>query len=66
MVDDRPVHRVAAAASGALILDPVLRRILDVQDETPELALWVTTGSEGSVPAMAWAEELMAVYQQVG
>ncbi|CAL1125924.1 unnamed protein product [Cladocopium goreaui] len=51
-------------ASGALILDPVLRRILDVQDETPELALWVTTGSEGSVPAMAWAEELMAVYQQ--
>ena len=69
MVDDRPVHRVAAAAWGALILDPVLRRILDVQDETPELALWVTTGSEGSVPAMpamAWAEELMAVYQQVG
>ena len=65
MVDDRLVHRVAATASGALILDPVLRRILDVQDETPELALWVT-GSEGSVPAMAWAEELMAVYQQVG
>ena len=55
------------AASGALILDAVLQRILDVKDETPELALWVTTGSEGSVPAMAWgAEELMAVYQQVG
>ena len=46
MVDDRPVHRVAAA-SGALILDPVLRRILDVQDETPELALWVTYGFNG-------------------
>eukprot|EP00435_Cladocopium_sp_Y103_P037337 s2143_g9.t2 len=52
-------------ASGALILEPVLRRILDVEDETPELALWVTTGSERSVPAMGWgAEELMAVYQQ--
>ena len=56
--------RHGAAASGALILDPVLRRILDVHDETPELALWVTTGRDGAGPAVAGPEELMAIYQQ--
>ena len=39
-----------------------MRRILDVHDETPELALRVTTG-EGA-PAVAGPEELMAIYQQ--
>ena len=48
---------------GSLMFDHVLGRILELQDETPELALRVMIGTPSK--ASLAMDELMAVYQQV-
>lgn len=57
---------IVSPGPSALMLDDVLRQVLDLQDETPELSLRVIVGgAPGQPTATTWnVEGIMAAYQQ--